>query len=248
MRMPWQPPRSDKAKSLALVAGWHLLLGAGLVSGLAVGSVRQQEQASMTLDFVAPPIDPRPEPPPPPREKADAAEREEAGAVNLKDKPAAVVLPPPERSLPTRNPLRTADTAATDTGSAASAGSGDKAGPGRGAGGSGDGSGGGGSGGEGSGPGGGVGQSARLLSGNLTGRDYRRIRSFGSPRGQAVLAIDVDAEGRLARCLTLASSGNPALDTELCRLLERTRWEPARDPSGRPVPVALRYVATWERI
>jgi outer membrane biosynthesis protein TonB len=92
-----------------------------------------------------------------------------------------------------------------------------------------------------------LGQDARLLSGNLTRSDYRRIRSFGSPRGQAVLGIEVSADGRLVRCLPIAGSGNPALDAELCRLLQRTGWEPARDDSGRPVSAALRYIATWER-
>ena len=70
---------------------------------------------------------------------------------------------------------------------------------------------------------------------------------FGAPRGQAVLAIEVGADGRLTRCLPFASSGNAELDQELCRLLGRTRWEPARDRAGRPIPVALRYVATWNR-
>ena len=86
-----------------------------------------------------------------------------------------------------------------------------------------------------------------MLWGNLSRGDYRRIRGFGAPRGSAVLAIDVNAEGRLTRCLSFASSGNPALDAELCRMLARTRWEPARDLDGNPVPVALRYVATWAR-
>jgi protein TonB len=62
-----------------------------------------------------------------------------------------------------------------------------------------------------------------------------------------VLAIDVGADGRITRCLPFSSSGNPALDAELCRLLGRTRWEPARNRAGAPVPVALRYVATWDR-
>ncbi len=107
------------------------------------------------------------------------------------------------------------------------------------------GTGGGGNGGHGAG--GGLGSEARLLSGNLSRGDYRRIRGFGAPRGQAVLALDVSADGQLTRCLTFVSSGNSDLDAELCRLLGRTRWEPARNRSGNPVPVALRYVATWDR-
>ncbi|WP_284274611.1 energy transducer TonB, partial [Sphingomonas astaxanthinifaciens] len=118
---------------------------------------------------------------------------------------------------------------------------------GRGANGSGDGTGGGGNGGSGSGPGGGLGSNARLVSGNLSRGDYRRIRGYGAPRGQAVLALEVGADGRVSRCQPYSTSGTPALDGELCRLLSRTRWEPARDTAGRPVAVALRYVATWDR-
>lgn len=122
------------------------------------------------------------------------------------------------------------------------------AGVGSGAGGAGDGTGGGGSGGEGTGSGGGLASEARLLSGNLTRRDYGRIRDFGSPRGRAVLGLEISAEGRVTGCQPVAGSGSAELDLELCRLLSRTRWEPARDMMGRPVLVTLRYVATWDRL
>lgn len=242
--MPWRPPRNDRAKSIALVAGLHLLLGAALLTGLAADPLRKASESLATFDVLPPP--PPPEPEAPPRPDAPAAEKE-AGAPDLDARPAPVVLPPPPVPLPTTNPLPTADDSAPDTAAAPSAGAAAQPGPGRGAGGSGDGLGGGGSGGSGSGSGSGLGAEARLLSGNLTRGDYRRIRAFGSPRGQAVLGIEVGASGRLTRCQAVSSSGNPALDAELCRLLERTRWAPARDRAGRPVPVTLRYVATWDR-
>jgi periplasmic protein TonB len=245
--MPWNPPRNDRGKALALVAGLHVLLGAGLISGLAGEPLEEMTERIEALDLTLPEQPPKPEPPPPPPDESEAAPEEEAGAVDLEAKPAPVVLPPPPQPLPTRNPLPTADEAAPDTGRDPSAGAGSEAGPGRGAGGEGDGTGGGGTGGTGTGSGSGLGSEARLLSGNLTRSDYRRIRNFGSPRGQAVLAIEVGPTGRLTRCRALSGSGSAALDEELCRLLGRTRWEPARDRSGRPVPVSLRYVATWDR-
>jgi TonB family protein len=85
------------------------------------------------------------------------------------------------------------------------------------------------------------------VSGNLERRDYRLIRSFGSPRGGAVLALTVDPTGRVATCGAAQSSGAAELDAQLCALLGRTRWIPARDAAGRPVTAALRYVATWDR-
>lgn len=242
--MPWQPSRSDRGKSLALVAGLHLLLGAALISGLAGDPLRRSVEKATNLAFEPAPLPLQPDPPPP-DDRASAA-KEKAGAADLRARPAAVVLPPPAR-VPTRNPLPTSDEAAPDTGSAASAGAAADRGPGRGAGGSGDGTGGGGSGGTGAGSGSGIGQEARLVSGNLTRSDYRRIRSYGSLRGEAVLGIEVGPNGRVIRCSTVSGSGNPGLDFELCRLLARTLWDPARDRSGQPTTVALRYVATWDR-
>lgn len=238
--MPWQPPRSDRKKSLALVLALHVALGTALLVGLRGEPLRRAGEAITAFDLPAP-LPPEPIRPP---ERSRSAAREEAGAEDLAAKPAPVVLPPPVVPLPNASPLSTADEASPVTGNAPSAGAGSRAGTGRGAGGSGDGTGGGGDGGSGAG---GLGSDARLLSGNLGRSDYRRIRGFGAPRGQAVLAIEISAEGRLTRCLPLASSGNPDLDFELCRLLARTRWEPARSRAGTAVPVALRYVATWDR-
>lgn len=242
--MPWQPPRPPRGKAFAFVAGLHVLIGTLLITGLGGEPLRRVTDSLAAFDVPLPV--PPPDPPPPPQPSRNGA-REEAGAPDLEAKPAPVVLPPPPQALPTRNPLPTADETATDTSAAPSAGAAAEPGTGRGAGGSGDGLGGGGMGGSGSGDGAGLGSEARLLSGNLTRRDYRRIREFGSPRGQAVLALEVSANGRLTRCQPLSSSGNPALDELLCQLLARTRWAPARDRGGRPVQVGLRYVASWDR-
>jgi protein TonB len=243
--MPWQPTRKDKGKTLALVGGLHLLLGAALVWGLAADPLIRSDQGAPPLERALATLSLEPDPPPP-VESAPAAE-EKAGTPDLRARPAPIVVPPP-RVLRVRNPVRAADEAAPESGSAPSAGAADTPGSGRGAGGTGDGAGGGGSGGEGAGSGNGLGSEARLLSGNLTRRDYGRIRSFGSPRGRAVLGIEIGTEGRVTGCQPLSGSGNAELDAELCRLLSRTRWEPARDLSGRPVVVALRYVASWDRL
>ncbi|GAA4029640.1 hypothetical protein GCM10022281_06040 [Sphingomonas rosea] len=239
--MPWQPRRSDRRKSLALVIALHVALGTALVIGLAVQPLARRVPPLVTFD-VLPPIRPTP-----PTEDRKEGAKERAGAADREAKPAPVVLPQPSVRLPAPTPLATADDKAPETAAAPSAGASAKAGPGQGAGGSGTGVGGGGTGGAGIGAGAGLGSEARLLSGNLTRGDYRRIRNFGALRGQAVLALEVGPAGRLTRCTPLASSGDGALDEELCRLLARTRWEPARDRAGLPVPVSLRYVATWDR-
>ena len=240
--MPWQPQRRDRTKSLALVALLHLALGAALLHGLAGEPLRRSVEALTTFDV---PLPEPPQPPEPQREEQQAAEVREEGETDLQARPAPMIQPPPLILLPKPPTLQTADEAGPVTGTSPSAGAGLQAGNGAGSGGTGAGIGDGGTGGTGAGSG--LGSEARLIAGNLSRGDYRRIRGFGAPRGSAVLAIEVGADGRLTRCLPFTSSGNPALDGELCRLLARTRWEPARDRGGSPVPVALRYVATWNR-
>jgi protein TonB len=234
---------TDRKKALALVALLHLALGAALLHGLAGEPLRRSVDALTTFDV------PPPEPPPPPdpqREEQQAAEVREEGATDLAARPCpGGPATPPDVRCRSPPPCRTADEAAPlpaprqapeparrrVTGAAQAAAALARAAAAA----------------AGTGDGGGLGSEARLMSGNLSRGDYRRIRGFGAPRGSAVLAIEVGADGRLTRCLPFTSSGNPALDGELCRLLARTRWEPARDRSGNPVPVALRYVATWDR-
>lgn len=218
----------------------HLGLGAALLHGLAGEPLRRSVEALTTFDVPLPDITP---PPPPARQPRDTAEEREEGATDIRAEAAPVVRPPPEVRLPTPPVLRTADDASPTPGAAASAGAGTAAGQGAGSGSGGSGTGGGGAG-EGFGT---IGSEARLLSGNLSRSDYRRIRGYGAPRGQAILAIEVGAEGRVTRCSAFASSGNSDLDDELCRLLGRTRWQPARNRGGTPIPVSLRYVATWDR-
>jgi outer membrane biosynthesis protein TonB len=214
----------------------HLALGAALLHGLAGEPLRRTGEALATFDVRLPQLAP-----PPPREAS--AERRQAGATDLSAQ-SSTVVPVPKVKLPVTPRLATSTTSATDRGDDAGAGAGLVPGAGTGAGTGGDGSGGGGTG------GGGLGEpasEARLVSGNLSRGDYRRIRDFGAPRGEAVLGIEVGTNGRLTRCFPVASSGDPGLDFELCRLLSRTRWEPARNRFGDPVAVALRYVATWDR-
>lgn len=223
-----------------MVALIHLGLGAALLHGLAGEPLRRSVEALTTFDAPLPDITP---PAPPARQPRDTAEEREEGATDIRAEAAPVVRPPPEVRLPISPVLRTADDASPTPGAAASAGAGSAAGQGAGSGSGGSGTGGGGAGGEGFGT---IGSEARLLSGNLSRGDYRRIRGYGAPRGRAVLELVISPEGRPARCQPVTSSGNSALDDDLCRLLGRTRWEPARNRGGVPIPVALRYVAIWE--
>jgi protein TonB len=226
------PSRGDRAKAIAAVVAVHAGLAALVLSGSRVVPGRSNQPATQLIDIAIPP----PPPPPPPPKPAPKADREE-GAAGKKAEPAPIVAPP--SPVPAKSPLPAAPVAGS--GNAPSAGAA-AAGTGTGAGGSGSGRGGGGSG------GGGIGEDARLISGGLTRRDYRRLRALGASTGQAVLAILVGPDGRVAQCSTRQSSGNGALDAELCAIMQpRMVWAPARDRGGRPLTVGIYYTATWSR-
>lgn len=237
--MPYARSKADRNRAVALVVLVHAALALVVLAGPSPPATQPVVERLRTFDVQ--------QDAPPPEEQQPLPEQaapENQGAPAREARPAPVVVPAPALPLPVRSDMAVADETAPADGSDRTAGAADQPGAGQGTGGAGSGFGGGGSGGDGAGA---LGANARLLSGNLTRRDYRRIRSFGSPAGRAVLAITVGAEGRPTACAPLVGSGNPSLDEELCRLLGRTRWSPALDRSGRPVTVTLRYVATWDR-
>jgi protein TonB len=239
------PAERKRALLLALIV--HLALAIIMVLGLTVSDVPRA--AKRLISFNVTNVEPDQPPPPPSPMNAASAAREAAAPPAPRAAPAPVMAPVPRVIIPRPAPVRVADELAALEGNAASAGAANS-GAGSGAGGAGDGRGGGGNGGNGGGAGpgnGGIAAPARLLSGNLNRRDYGIIRSYGSPRGGAVLDLLVGAEGRLHDCRAVQSSGDAALDDRLCALLLRTAWEPARSPDGQPVPARLRYVANWNR-
>jgi protein TonB len=219
------PSRSDRAKAITAVVMVH-----GVLAALILTSPRVAPQLAETVRTTLITIT-QPPPPPPPAVPEAGRAREEEGAAGKKAEPTPVVAPKPKIVVPARPPLPAAPIAGS--GSAPSAGAA-AAGTGPGAGGAGSGRGGGGT-----GDGGGIGEDARLLSGGLTRRDYRRLRGFAIPSGRAVLAILIGPDGRVAQCSTRQSSGDPRLDAELCAIMQpRMQWSPARDRSGRRLPSA----------
>jgi protein TonB len=223
--------RSDRARAISFVIAVHAALGALLLSGTRHLPAIDEPVRTTLID-----VELTPPPPPPPPDAGRAPDKE--GAAGRKAEPTPVIAPKPKIVIPARTPVIAAPVAGT--GAAANAGAA-SAGSGPGAGGSGSGRGGGGS-------GGGIGSAARLVSGGLTRWDYRRLRPFNAPSGQARLAIMVGTDGRVTSCRVNDSSGDAVLDSTLCAILEpRMRWVPARDPGGTPISVQIYYIATWER-
>jgi protein TonB len=226
------PTRSDRAKAIIAVIAVHAALFALVLTSKQPLPNAIENVRTVLIDIAEPP----PPPPPPPPDVGRAAEEE--GAAGKKAEPSPVVAPKPRIVVPAPTPLPAAPVAGS--GSAASAGAA-SAGSGTGAGGSGSGRGGGGT-------GGGIGSDARLVSGGLSRRDYRRLRTASAPSGRAVLGILIGPDGRVSQCSTRESSGDQALDAALCDILQpRMVWAPARDRSGRPLTVGILYTAIWSR-
>ena len=230
MSYRFQPSRSERAKAIGAVVVIHVLAAVWVLTSTTVVPDAIEHARTVLIDI-------QPPPPPPPPETRSARAKEEEGAAGKKADPTPVVVPKPRVELPAKSPVPAAPVAGTGSSSSAGAAT---AGTGTGAGGSGSGRGGGGA--------GGIGTQARLLSGGLSRRDYRALRSFGATSGRAVLQLTVGPEGRVDGCSIAQSSGDPRVDSSLCAILQpRMRWSPALGRDGRPISIRAFYVANWDR-
>jgi periplasmic protein TonB len=238
MSMPYRakPSRSDRVKAIASMIAIYSAMIAAMMLVRTDTSTRMVESTPPVL------IDIEQPPPPPPPQTDPGKAKEEEGAAGKKDEPTPIVAPQPKIVVPAKPPVAAAPVAGTGLSPNAGAST---AGTGPGAGGSGTGRGGGGSGG---GGGGGGGSDARLLGGNSAKLPARLLRVFSADRGYGHLLLTISKAGRVSDCAVLQSTGSADVDQALCRLmLRRSRWAPARDKLGNPVPVRLRYTATWSK-
>jgi periplasmic protein TonB len=222
------PDPASKARAIAGVIVVHVALGAVILGGLNVETVRRAVETMTTIAVVEP--EPPPPPPPPPQRR-DAAP-EEAGAPGKKAEPTPVVAPP--SPIPKPSPIPAAPVAgqgsATTSGAAA-------AGSGTGAGGSGSGRGGGGAG----------FTPARRIS-KIPDREYRRLSATGIRSGSVGVTIKVNEDGSVANCRIARTSGDRSIDSLMCQLtLRYFRFEPARDPTGRRIAQDVTVYPNWWR-
>jgi periplasmic protein TonB len=226
--------RPDRAKAIAAVVAVHAALAFLILSGLNVRMVSRAVEQMTTISIKEPVPPPRVEQPrtapkPQPMKKAE-------GAAAKKAEPTPVVAPQPK--LPVETPVRAAKVAGTGTASSSGAA---LAGSGTGAGGSGSGRGGGGN----------VDFSrftpARLVE-NIPNSEYRQLAATGLPSGLVGVIILVSPNGTVSNCRIARSSGNPSVDALVCQLTVRyVRFDPARDPYGRPVAQDITYFPNWRR-
>jgi protein TonB len=227
--------RPDRAKAIAGVVLVHVALALVILSGLNVKRVGQAvDQLTTTIEI-------KEEPLPPPVERPKPAQKPQVlknpqGTTAKKAKPTPILAP--ESKVPQPTPI--AASKAPGSGIAPNSGAA-VAGAGTGAGGSGRGSGGGGY----------ADYSrftpARLVS-NIPNSQYSRLAATGIPSGAVGVLILVNPSGSVSNCRIARSSGDPAIDSLVCALTERyVRFDPARDPYGRPVSQDITYFPSWRR-
>ena len=224
--------RPDKAKAIVATIVANAALAAAILAGLNVQIVRQSEERLAIFDIRQPPPPP-PEPPPPPQPKRRQAKLEE-GARGKKAEPSPIVAPKPR--IRVRSPIpaaRIAGTGSATTSGAATSGTGAGAGgsgtrPGRG------------------GDGGGF-TPARRIS-KIPDHEYWRLASTGLQSGRVGVTVKVHTDGSISNCRVARTSGDGKIDALMCQLTVRyVRFDPARDPGGRPVVEDVTFFPNWWR-
>ena len=225
----------ERAKAIVAVAAVHLALAFFILSGLNVKKVSQAALQLTTTILIRQP----PEPVHIERWKAapkPQLARKREGAAAKKANPTPIAAPPPKVSVP--SPI--AATTVAGTGTAPNSGA-SPSGKGAGSGAAG----------TASGPGGNGDFSrftpARLVS-NIPNSQYARLAATGISSGAVGVLILVNASGNVSNCRIARSSGDPSLDALVCELTQRyVRFDPARDPEGRPVAQDVTYFPSWRR-
>ena len=241
-----QQSPTEKYGTIAVVVALHAALAAFVVSqgGISVEAVQDEVLATFDVDVPEPPPPPPvPEPTPQP---AQPREEGEAAPKQLESTATLVVAPPVFSPVPIPSPIVAAPVA--NDGSDGTQGASDVDEGGTGAGGAGNGFG---SGGSGSGTGGGgSGEGTRpkfIDATSFTLKAYPKELRRAFPRNaQVLVVVVVQTNGVPKDCEVKRSSGVAAVDSATCNLvLQRVRWQPARDDRGRPIEDYAGYVQRW---
>jgi TonB family protein len=89
-------------------------------------------------------------------------------------------------------------------------------------------------------------RSGATLATLFSDADYPADALRNGEEGIVAFRLDVTADGRPGRCAVTASSGSTSLDSTTCRILiERARFEPARDRNGKPTADSVNGRIVW---
>ena len=76
--------------------------------------------------------------------------------------------------------------------------------------------------------------------------DYPEEAIANEEQGAVTFRLDVGTDGRVGSCSIESSSGSTALDVTTCRILmDRARFQPARDATGKPTSDTHTGRITW---
>jgi len=219
----------DRWRSIAAVAVVHVGLAYALLNGLSVHVQRSTEAVTQLIAVTLAP------PPPvivvePPKRAASQS----AAPVAAHDRPGGSTGPSIVRAA---NPVAPIVAMAPTVSPGGSSGYGTLAGSGNG----------GGAGGRGTGNGDGEdGTDLEWLSGEIRQSDYPKSAFKAGIGGRVEFRFTVGVTGRVTACSITRSSGNAELDTATCRLvMQRFRYRPSTDASGRPIPVEVDGDQVW---
>jgi periplasmic protein TonB len=218
----YNPPRRPRWWLVLAILAGHIVLGALLMRLLApefTARVVEEARRGFIVTVTTPPD--------PPADEADEGAAGDPGREAVARNTAA-----PENPLPSPSPLpRAASTGAERISGASDAGEGTGArGPGDGTG----------SGNSGQGSGGGLASRPSVRSGSIdSARDFpipeggRQVREGTS----VTVVFTVGVDGRASACSLSRGGPDPATNALVCPLvIERIRFNPARDADGNPVP------------
>ena len=76
--------------------------------------------------------------------------------------------------------------------------------------------------------------------------DYPDDAIRNNEQGSVAFRLDIASDGKVGSCSILSSSGSTILDVATCRILmERARFQPARDAAGKPTSDSYNGRITW---
>lgn len=88
---------------------------------------------------------------------------------------------------------------------------------------------------------------AELRSGSITNDDYPSSALRSGDEGTTTARFTIGTNGRVSNCTVTSSSGNSALDSATCRLIEsRFRYRPAKDRAGNPTTETKTQRIVWQ--
>lgn len=231
--MPAPAPVRPRERLIALAAVIlvQLGLGAALLSGFRVDTLKQNELISHLIEISLPKPPP---PPPPPMVVKPRAAQHKAAAPKAEPKPiGGSPGPQPSRALPAPTPVIAVHPTAPPSGGGTGTGPATGAGAG------------GGAGGQGYGTDDGGGTDLEKISGDILPSDYPESLINAGTRRVSV-TFTVETNGRVANCRVTRSSGIPQLDSLTCRLMEeRFRFRPSTDRYGRPIADEVDWDQDW---